>query len=153
MATAKKTHFRYVVITRFYTPKDLAEIYGMDKKRLIDQATIAGALYQIGTKKLINRVRIEQFLKSAGDFTYSMDGKYCQMSMAVKQMGIPEDLLKRFASDADALIKIDNEILVNLDKLDEYIEKCKHTVNMTDEDEESEYRPREYRRNRDLCLR
>lgn len=82
-----------------------------------------------------------------------MDGKYCQMSMAVKQMGIPEDLLKRFASDADALIKIDNEILVNLDKLDEYIEKCKHTVNMTDEDEESEYRPREYRRNRDLCLR
>ena len=115
MATAKKTHFRYVVIKRFYTPKDLAEIYGMDQRRLIDQATIVGALYQIGTKKLINRVRIEQFLKCAGDFTYSMDGKYCQMSMAVKQMGIPEDLLKRFASDADALIKIDNEILVNLD--------------------------------------
>lgn len=44
----------------------------MDQKRLMDQATIAGALYQIGTKKLINRVRIEQFLKSAGDFTYSM---------------------------------------------------------------------------------
>lgn len=68
MATAKKTHFRYVVITRFYTPKDLAEIYGMDQKRLIDQATIAGALYQIGTKKLINRVRIEQFLKKRRRF-------------------------------------------------------------------------------------
>lgn len=35
MATAKKTHFRYVVITKFYTPKDLAEIYGMDQKRMI----------------------------------------------------------------------------------------------------------------------
>lgn len=153
MATARKTHFHYVVVTKFYTPKALAEIYGMDQKLVIDQALIAGALYKIGNKKLINRVRIEKFLKSAGDFTYSMDGKYCQMREAVKQMGIPEDMLMRFASDADALIKMDNEILVNLDKLDAYIEKCKHTVNMTDEDEESEYRPREYRRNRDLCLR
>ena len=58
----------------------------------------------------------------------------------------------RFASDADALIKIDNEILVNLDKLDEYIENCKHTINVDDEDED-EYRTRNYRRGRDLCLR
>ena len=152
MATARKTHFHYVVVTKFYTPKALAEIYGMKERRLLDQAMIAGALYRIGTKKLINRVRIEKFLKNAGDFTYSMDGKYCQMSEAVKQMGIPEDMLMRFASDADALIKIDNEILVNLDKLDEYIENCKHTINVDDEDED-EYRSRNYRRGRDLCLR
>lgn len=153
MATAKKTHFKICVITRFYTPKVLAEIYGMNQKRLLEQALIAGALYQIGTKKLINRARIEKFLKDAGDFTYSMNGKYCQMQEAVKQLGLPWDMLMKFASDAEALIKIDNEVLVNIDKLDEYIENCKQELNILDEEEEQEYKPREYRRNRNICLR
>lgn len=152
MATAKKTHFHYVVVTKFYTPKDLAEIYGMKEKRLLEQALIAGALYKIGNKKLINRVRVESFLRSAGDLTYAMDGKYCQMVEAVKKMGIPENMLMKFASDAGALIKIDNDILVNLDKLDEYIEDCKHSFDIDDEDED-EYTPRKYRRDKDLCLR
>lgn len=56
MATARKTHFHYVVVTKFYTPKALAEIYGMKEKRLLDQAMIAGALYRIGTV-VVNEVK------------------------------------------------------------------------------------------------
>ena len=82
MATRTKTNFVFVVPTRFYAPKRLAEIYGMDVKLVCKNALIAGAMYQIGAKKLINRARLEKFLMDMGDFTVEAEGKYIQMNEA-----------------------------------------------------------------------
>ena len=153
MATRTKTNFVFVVPTRFYAPKRLAEIYGMDVKLVCKNALIAGAMYQIGAKKLINRARLEKFLMDMGDFTVEAEGKYIQMNEAVRQLGIEEKRLMQFASDADALIKIDSEILVNREKLENYIDSCKASVDLIDPEEAEDYRTKEYRRSRDLCLR
>ncbi len=153
MATKRKTSYVFVVPTRYYTPKRLAEIYGLDVKVISKNAIIAGAMYQIGAKKLINRQRLEKFLLDMGDFTFQMEGKYIQLNEAVKEFGIEEKKIMQFASDAEALIKIGNEVLINGEKLEKYIDSCKASMDLIDPDEDVDYRLKDYRRSRDLCLR
>lgn len=131
----KKTQFAFIVRTQFYPIKRLAELYGMPEKELAEKALIAEALYRIRRRVFVNRFKLEKFLIQTETFEVDRDGKYCQLGEAVRTLGIGEDKVMQLASDADALIQMENTVLINLDALDEYILECKKKVCLITEEE------------------
>lgn len=140
-----------VVPVKFYPPKVVAKMYDMDQKLVIKNAILAGSLYQIGNRRLINLYKMDNFFRSIQGFSATSESKYCQVNEAIKKLGIPERSLLQLASDADALRKVGRLVLVNTDKVVEYIEGINSKVEIFAVDECASLK--RSRRYKELCLR
>ena len=123
---------------KFYKPQDLKDVFPLSEKSLLQNALLCGALYRIGRRKLINIETLRLFIDKVGDLAGSIDGKYCQVKDASAYLGLNEEQTMQISSDARALFKIRQVLLVDKDALLAYVEKFRFTVNIIDIDEVEE---------------
>jgi len=131
----REPSFIIAVPVKYYQPKRVAEIYGMSKEQVLRLAFVAGALYQFGNKRLIDIFKISSFIREVKDFAGLCESKYCMVNEAANMLGIPAENIIQMASDADALRKVGDVLLINPEQLSEYIEKCQHKVEFFSQEE------------------
>jgi len=144
--TPRRTKFVFVRPKRFYRPNELAEILSMDKKMLLRNAVMCGALYRIGVKKLINLETLQLFFDKVGNLAEEIGGKYCQVKDAAALLGVDEEVAMQIASDGDAMLKLREILLVDIKKLEDYVGSFSYKVEFYDIDEIEEQDKIERRR-------
>ncbi|MBR1440045.1 MAG: hypothetical protein IJ589_02350 [Lachnospiraceae bacterium] len=123
---------------KFYRPKELLEILPMNEKHLLQNAMLCGALYRISNKKLINLEIMLEFVNKVGNLAGEIGGKYCQVKDAAAYLGLNEDQTMQIASDAGALFKVRQLLLVDKEVLRKYVEQFKFKVTVLDIEEVEE---------------
>ena len=123
---------------KFYKPKDLKDVFHMSEKNLLQNALLCGALYRVGNRNLINVETLRMFVDKVGDLAGNIGGKYCQVKDASAYLGLNENQTMQIASDAGALFKIRQLLLIDKDVLLAYVEKFRFTVSVVDIDEVEE---------------
>lgn len=136
--TARKKKFLFLWPKKFYKPKELLEILPMSEKELLQNAMLCGALYRVNGKKLINLETMREFVDKVGNLAGDIGGKYCQVKDAAAYLGLNEDQAMQIASDAGALFKVRNLLLVDKEVLMKFVEKFKYKVNVIDIEEVEE---------------
>ncbi len=99
---------------------------------------LCGALYWVNGKKLINLETMREFVNKVGNLAGDIGGKYCQVKDAAACLGLNEDQAMQIASDAGALFKVRNLLLVDKAGLMKFVEQFKYKVNLIDIEEAEE---------------
>ena len=136
--TARKKKVLFLWPKKFYKPKELLEILPMSEKELLQNAMLCGALYRVNGKKLINLETMREFVNKVGNLAGEIGGKYCQVKDAAAYLGLNEDQTMQIASDAGALFKVRQLLLVDKEVLGKYVEQFKFKVNVLDIEEVEE---------------
>lgn len=136
--TPRKKRVVFLWTKKFYKPKDLLEILPMSEKELLQNAILCGALYRVNGKKLINLETMREFVNKVGNLAGDIGGKYCQVKDAAAYLGLNEDQAMQIASDAGALFKVRNLLLVDKAGLMKFVEQFKYKVNVIDIEEAEE---------------
>lgn len=127
---------------RFYTPKEMAEFFGMEEEKILRFAYLCGALYLIERIRLIHRETLENFVIKFEDYVKSADGTYISVNDAVKAMGITQDAVMQIIAGAGAAYQIGRYTLINVAEAEEYIHKFRIDIAPIDVEEELEYERR-----------
>ena len=135
-----------VAVKRFYTPTELSELTAVKRDVLIRNALLFGVLYRINCKKLINYAKLIELTGKGSTISELMSGKYCNVTDAAIFLGLDEDLVLQIASDAGALLRYREVVLVNKKEMESYIEKFHYKANLFDMDEIEEQAKIERRR-------
>ena len=135
---AKRSKVLFLWPKRFYKPKELLEILPMSEKDLLQNAMLCGALYRVNGRKLINLETMREFVNKVGNLAGDIGGKYCQVKDVAAYLGLNEDQAMQIASDAGALFKVRNLLLVDKETLKKYVEQFKYKVNVIDIEEVEE---------------
>ena len=135
---AKRSKVLFLWPKRFYKPKELLEILPMSEKDLLQNAMLCGALYRVNGRKLINLETVREFVNKVGNLAGDIGGKYCQVKDVAAYLGLNEDQAMQIASDAGALFKVRNLLLVDKETLKKYVEQFKYKVNVIDIEEVEE---------------
>ena len=136
--TARKKKVLFLWPKKFYKPKELLEILHMSERELLQNAMLCGALYRVNGKKLINLETMREFVNKVGNLAGDIGGKYCQVKDAAAYLGLNEDQAMQIASDAGALFKVRNLLLVDKAGLMKFVEQFKYKVNVIDIEEAEE---------------
>ena len=134
--TPRKKRVVFLWPKKFYKPKELLEILPMSEKELLQNAMLCGALYRVNGKKQINLETMREFVNKVGNL--AGDIKYCQVKDAAAYLGLNEDQAMQIASDAGALFKVRNLLLVDKAGLMKFVEQFKYKVNLIDIEEAEE---------------
>ena len=135
---SKRTKVIFVRPKKFYRPKELEGILPMSQKALLQNAFLCGALYRVRGRKLINLETIRIFLEKVGNLSEEIGGKYCQVKDAAIYLGLNEDQAMQIASDAGALFKVRNMLLIDKEQLVGFMDKFKFEVHYFDIEEVEE---------------
>ena len=130
-----RSKFVFLWPKKYYRPKELLEILPMSEKALLQNALLCGALYRVGCRKLINLETIRAFLEKVGNLADEIGGKYCQVKDAAAYLGLNEDQATQIASDAGALFKVRQLLLVDKEELARYVKKFRFSVQLFDIDQ------------------
>ena len=136
--TARKKKVLFLWPKKFYKPKELLEILPMSEKELLQNAMLCGALYRVNGKKLINLETMREFVNKVGNLAGDIGGKYCQVKDAAAYLGLNEDQAMQIASDAGALFKVRNMLLIDKEQLVGFMDKFKFEVHYFDIEEVEE---------------
>ncbi len=134
----KKSKVLFLWPKKFYKPKELLEILPMSEKHLLQNALLCGALYRVNNRKLINLETLLEFVNKVGNLAGDIGGKYCQVKDVAAYLGLNEDQAMQIASDAGALFKVRQLLLVDKEVLMKFVEQFKFKVNVLDIDEVEE---------------
>ena len=132
---ARRSHLIFVKPKKFYRPKELADYFPMSEKALLQNAMLCGALYRVHNRKLINVETLMIFVDKVGNLAEEIGGKYCQVKDAAVFLGVNEEQATQIASDADALIKVRQLLLVDKEALYQYVKQFTVKVNVLDIDD------------------
>ncbi len=130
-----RSKFVFLWPKKFYRPKELLKVLPMNEKTLLRNALLCGALYRVGCRKLINLEAILAFREKVGNLSGKIGGKYCQIKDAAAYLGLNEDQATQIASDAGALFKVRQLLLVDKEELVKYVKKFKFAVQLFDIDQ------------------
>lgn len=147
-----KQKFIFTIPKKFYSITELEGEFNMSRNELIKNAVLCGAMYQISSKRLINRVRLEEFFARVGNLAAEIDRKYSKVKDVSAYFDLQDDQVIQLASDAKALIKIRGTLLVNLEELENYISEFKCEMNTIDPEKSDEIEKIK-RRSERLCVR
>ena len=135
---SKRSKVIFVRPKKFYRPKELEGILPMSQKALLQNAFLCGALYRVRGRKLINLETIRIFLEKVGNLSEEIGGKYCQVKDATIYLGVNEEQAMQIASDAGALFKVRNMLLIDKEQLVGFMDKFKFEVHYFDIEEVEE---------------
>lgn len=128
-----KKKARFVIEKCFFTIPEIATMYDISEKEAIYESIKVGAYYQIGRLRLINRCLFECKYKKIEEGIKEVEGKYCSVEKAMKFFGMNEKQVVQLASDASALIKLSEVLMVNIEVLDEYVLRFEKRVQLIDQ--------------------
>ena len=129
----RRTTFVCIRPKRFFRLSELPGLLSMDKKILYKNAILCGALYRIGSRKLINLELLLLFFEKAGNLAEEIDSKYCQVKDAAAFFGVDESAAMQIASDA--LFKLRELYLVDVKKMKAYVGKFNYKVDIFNVDD------------------
>ncbi len=136
--TARKSKILFLWPKKFYKPKELLEFMPMSEKHLLQNAMLCGALYRVYNRKLINLETLREFVDKVGNLAGDIGGKYCQVKDAAAYLGLNEEQAMQIASDAGALFKVRQLLLVDKTALMKHVEQFRYKVNVLDIEETEE---------------
>ena len=120
-----RARVKVVKYKRFYRPKELAKITGIDEEKLIRFAYVAGAIYDVKSIRLIKWAKMRQFLADFDYFISAAEGEYMLTSEIVKAIGLGDDITLRLVANARAAYRVGRYTFVNVQELRDYIAKLK----------------------------
>ena len=138
----KRKSIPAIAVKRFYRPYEMAKIYSMDEKKIIELSYLCGALYQVRTAQLIHRGKFEEFMHKFEDFVTAHEGKYLSVADATTALGISKDSLLYIVAGAGAAYQVGRFLLINVEEAEAFIKKFRVDVPKIDLEQEIEIRRR-----------
>ena len=114
------------ICKRFLRAEDAAEFFSLNIEELMIFASAAGAIYRFSRIVLINKKRLEEYMKHI--YKVPNTGKYVQKKMVRIGEGsmiysIGHHRFIEMARAAGAVYKINGSVFISLELFDEYIEQ------------------------------
>lgn len=121
MSTRKRVRCKAVLIKRFYTLEEAAQMHQVSAEKLLELAYPLGAVYVIGKRTLINESKIRDFLEKGLGFEIVCNAEYMPYAEALKTIGIAGKEFEIIAHRAKSVYRVGTTLYVNINEFRQYM--------------------------------